>query len=389
MENLLLAFYVRSLNAELTNAGLMARRRALAETYEHVKFATLVEDGTNADEPQLYSHRPTSVTAFLRCLFNEPVIEEIKQRSPKVWKRLETSYINFSHFSEEISHKDAYNSLSTEGLGTHFLRGSAIKCRQGQAGIDMVIPMAVLKTEGLEKLVSYSDISAIIFQIKNGKKDSGDFTRQNLDKAKFNIRHIDGLSESTSRPYIGIWMSLRATNNDISIEGFEGPICTASSGDCCTNFQGKDKPTTARAMNPIPSQREPTPAEFKLHSTLSRPTDSASEQSAVPRRSTRSSRIQQLTLVKADSNKPCPQQSKSTDAVAPDTRLVIRARGFEKIYNPSLPLEILCQFSDRHPYSSSVSGLSFPTELIQQKAMRAVWKLSSPEIVSRMKTQRG
>ena len=107
------------------------------------------------------------------------------------------------------------------------------------------------------------------------------------------------------------------------------------------------------------------------------------------RRSTRISRIQQLTLAEADSNKPYPQQPKSNDAVAPDTRLVIRARGFEKIYNPSLPLEILCQFSDRHPYSSSVSGLSFPTELIQQKAMRAVWKLSLPEIVSRMKTQRG
>src|SRR5205814_2608474 len=145
-----------------------------------------------------------SVTTFLRCLFKEAVTQEIKQRSPKVWKRLKTSYINFSHFSEEISDKDAYNSLSTEGLWTHFLRGCAIKCRQGQAGIDMVIPMAVLKTKkDLEKPVSESDISAIIFQIKNAKKDSDDFTTLNLDKAQFNIQHIDGVSESKMRPYIG------------------------------------------------------------------------------------------------------------------------------------------------------------------------------------------
>jgi hypothetical protein len=382
MENLLLAFYVRYLNAELKNAGLLARRRALAETYKNVDIASLVEDGTNADEPQLYSHRPTSVTAFLRCLFKETIVQEIKQRSPKVWKRLETSYINFSHFSEDISHKDAYNSLSTEGLWTHFLRGSAIKCRQGHAGIDMVIPMAVLKTKkDLKKPVSDSDISAIIFQIKNAKEDSGNFTTLNLDKAQFDIRHIDGLSESKTRPYIGIWMSFGATNNDIFIEGCEGPICIASTGDCCTNFQGKDKLTTARAVNLITSQRESTPAEFKISSTPS--TDSASEQSVAPRRS---SRIQQLTLAEANSNKHNPQQPKSNDIVAPDTRLVIRARGLEKIYNSSLPLEILRQFSDRHPYASSVSGLSFPTELIQQKAMRAVWKLSSPEIVSKMKT---
>ena len=383
MENLLLAFYVRSLNAELTNAGLLARRCALAETYKNVNMATLVEDGTNADEPQLYSHRPTSVTAFLRCLFKKAIVQDIKQRSPKVWKRLETSYINFSHFSEDISHKDAYNSLSTEGLWTHFLRGSAIKCREGQAGIDMVIPMVVLKTKkDLEKPVSDSDISAIIFQIKNGKKDSGSFTTPDLDEVQFNIRHIDGLSESKTRPYIGIWMSFRATHNDIFIEGCEDPICTASTGDCCTNFQGKDKLTTVNSMS---SQREPTPAEFKISSRPS--TDLALEQSAVPRRSTRGSRIQQLTA--AEANKHYLPQSKSEDTVTPDTRLVIRARGLEKIYNPSLPIEILCQLSDRHPYVSSVSGLSFPTELIRQKAMRAAWKLSSPEIVSRMKTQRG
>lgn len=129
------------------------------------------------------------------------------------------------------------------------------------------------------------------------------------------------------------------------------------------------------------SQREPTPAEFKISSTPS--IDSALEQSTAPRRSTRGSRIQQPPA--AEVNKHHLPQSKIEDTVAPDTRLVIRARGLEKIYNPSLPLEILCQLSDRHPYVSSVSGLSFPTELIRQKAMRAVWKLSSPEIISSMK----
>lgn len=375
----------------------------MGETYKNLKLSTLVTDADEplsnelrSHEPQLYSHRPTSVTTFLRCLFNEAVIREIQKRSPKVWQKLETSYVNFSHFAEEICHKNAYDSLNVEGLLAHFLRGCAIKCRQTQAGIDMVIPMVVLESENdLEKMVSESDISAIIFQIKNAKKDSNKFTTENLKKAKFGIQHIDGLSEGQMRPYLGIWMSFRATNNDIFMEGCEGPICITSTGDRYANFEGKDMRTASQAANHTSCPSEPRMADVQICSTP--PTVLASEQSVTPRRSTRSmsrvesycNRNQPSPSMQADSNKSqLKQVNESTDAVPPDTRLVIRGRGLERIYNPSLPLDILRRFSDRHQYSSSVSGLCFSTELIKQQALRGLWKLSSPEVVSRVKEKR-
>jgi hypothetical protein len=332
------------------------------------------------------------VTTFLRCLFNEAVIIEIEQRSPKVWEKLETSYINFSHFSEEFCHKDAYNSLNVEGLLAHFVRGCAIKCRQTQAGIDMVIPMVVLESENdLEKMVSESDISAIILQIKNTKKDSNKFTTEVLKKAQFDIRHIDGLSEGIMRPYLGIWMSFRAKNNDIFIEGCKGPICMTYAGDRYADFQGKDKLTASQLANCTLSENEPRMTDVKINCTSS--TALASEESvtstsSVSRIENYSDRNQLSTPAEADLNKRRRKHSNESNcAVPPDTRLVIRGRGFERIYNRSLPLDILRRFSDRHQYS--VSGLFFPTELIQRQPLRGPWKLSSLEVASRVKVQNG
>lgn len=61
---------------------------------------------------------------------------------------------------------------------------------------------------------------------------------------------------------------------------------------------------------------------------------------------------------------------------------MVRARGFEGIYDESLPLDILARFIDRHRYSTSTGGLHFYTDMIRRKAMRSAWKLSSAETVS-------
>lgn len=143
----------------------------------------------------------------------------MKRFSPDVWQSLENSYVNFSHFTEEIGHKDAYDSLTAEGLLACFLRGCAIQCKQGQPGIDMVIPMAVLpRPRSIYSAVSISHISAIIFQIKNKRQDSHPFDEQFLDKTKFDLRHIQGVLTTDRHPYVGIWMSFGVDQNDLCIE---------------------------------------------------------------------------------------------------------------------------------------------------------------------------
>lgn len=142
-------------------------------------------------------------------------------KSPEVWRTLHHSYVNFIHFSEEVGHKNAFNSLTAEGLRALFLRGCAIQCRQGQVGIDLVIPMVVIPpTESLSSQVSLSHISAIIVQVKNKNRDARDFSCEFLDKKQFDIRHIQGLSANATHPYVGIWMSLGAKDDDFSVEGY-------------------------------------------------------------------------------------------------------------------------------------------------------------------------
>jgi hypothetical protein len=196
----------------------LARGHALKERYRRLKFN---RDG----EPQLYSNCLTPVTTFLKCLFKkEWILKAMEQSSPSVWKKLETSYINFSHFAEDIQHPDAYKCLSEDGLLSLFLRGCAIKCAYGQEGIDMVIPMAVLPDSNLNKKVSKSDISAIIIQVKNKREDARRFTTEFIDDKKFNIQHISGLSASKKKPYLGLWLSFGAMKDDLSIEGYDHPF---------------------------------------------------------------------------------------------------------------------------------------------------------------------
>ena len=135
------------------------------------------------------------------------------------WRRRTTCYINFSHFAEDTAHKDAYKSMTEEGLLAHFIRGCAIKCCPNQAGIDMVIPMAVLASESsLEDPVSQSNISALIIQVKNVRDDKDSFTAESLDKSQFDIRHIEGLSDrKENRFYVGLWMSLRDSRDRVRV----------------------------------------------------------------------------------------------------------------------------------------------------------------------------
>jgi hypothetical protein len=142
-----------------------------------------------------------------------------------MWNTLKRSWVNFSHFSEEFSHKEAYDSLTSDGLFSAFLRGRAIQCIKGQKGIDLVIPMIIPPVEtGLYSRVDSSHISAIIIQVKNTRAESFAFTTENIEKGHyFHIRHIRGLAEG-GLPYVGIWMSFGATPVDFAVEGLAKPL---------------------------------------------------------------------------------------------------------------------------------------------------------------------
>jgi hypothetical protein len=179
----------------------------------------------------LYSNRHTKVTTFLSALYRSSVIDHIRENLPDIWDTLREAWINFSHFTEEISDKEAFNSLTPEGLLAAFLRGRAIQCKCGQAGIDLVIPVALVPSAtGLHSPVSVSDISAIIIQIKNKVGDEGHFSAKYTENALFDIRHINGLSDA-GLLYVGIWMSFRAHPVDFAVQGCEGPLVMRPNGN--------------------------------------------------------------------------------------------------------------------------------------------------------------
>jgi hypothetical protein len=169
-------------------------------------------DDADTNGPALYSHRLTEVTTFLQSLFNEDQITIL--RKTKMWRDLDDCYINFSHFTEDLCDNQAHNSLSREGLFGAFLRGRAIQCKQGQAGIDLVIPMAVLgRNAPSTASVSKGHISAIIIQVKNRQKDAGNFTPDYIHENQFDLRHFIGLGNMF---YLGIWMSFRSETKDFA-----------------------------------------------------------------------------------------------------------------------------------------------------------------------------
>ena len=327
------------------NSGILARRWALGSFYKGIEVNALRLSPRN--DPLLYSHRPTPVTVFLRSLFLKDWAKVMEANSPEVWEILDNSYVNFSHFSEEAGHKNAFNSLTTQGLFSLYLRGCAIQCRQGQIGIDLVIPMVVIpRTESLSSQISLSHISAIIIQVKNRNREARSFSRDFLHSKQFDFRHIQGLTPSPTRPYVGIWMSLGAKDNDFSIEGISRPFKLEGKTGMHTDEIEVGQPSYLRMSG---ARRKTTKGESKHE----------------PVRNNRNCLIQPLE------EKGC----------VPLDRLVIRGRGFEKIYNDAFPLEVLYRLVNRHQFSTSVSGLSFPSDLIREKAMRGVWKLSCEEAI--------
>src|SRR5256885_12338720 len=91
-------------------------------------------------EPKLFYHRPTRVMGFLSGLLQSQWFDRLKcELSPSMWAIFENSWVNFSHFAEDIAHKQAKSSLSRDGIFAAYLRGRAIVCKKGQEGIDIVI----------------------------------------------------------------------------------------------------------------------------------------------------------------------------------------------------------------------------------------------------------
>jgi len=69
-------------------------------------------------------------------------------------------------------------------------------------------------------------------------------------------------------------------------------------------------------------------------------------------------------------------------------KLRFRVRGFRSIYNSELPLDDLERFTDRHQFSSSVSGLYYDSELIRDASMRPFWNISQATLIDRVENLR-
>jgi hypothetical protein len=74
-----------------------------------------------------------------------------------------------------------------------------------------------------------------------------------------------------------------------------------------------------------------------------------------------------------------PEQT-STNMVG-GTRLVMRGRGFEEIYNQLLPLNEIGRFIYRQRFSAFASRLHFPSDCLRKQSMRPIWNASSEEVI--------
>jgi hypothetical protein len=206
--------YFSSVSLFLRIVGLLARNSSRQSELPRPDFDPMSTQLSTNGEPKLFYHRPTRVTGFLSGLLQPQWFNRLRlESSSSMWAIFDNSWVNFSHFSEDIAHKQAQSSLSRDGIFAAYLRSRAIVCKRGQEGIDIAIPMLVLPIGcGLETVVNKSHISVIILQIKNKKADSCDFK-------KFNVTYIEDLDISPMKPYLGIWMSLSTSMEDLTIEG--------------------------------------------------------------------------------------------------------------------------------------------------------------------------
>jgi len=98
-------------------------------------------------------------------------------------------------------------------------------------------------------------------------------------------------------------------------------------------------------------------------------------------------RINGNAIIRKSEEQERGQSKRPRQDCVPLDRLVVWARGFGEICNHSFPLDDLHRLIDRHQFSTSVSGLSFPSDLIREKAMRGVWKPSFNETIPELQEQ--
>lgn len=306
----------------------------------------------HTDEPLLPSQRPTPVTNFIKALLNGACVDHIMKTSP-LWDRLHNAWVNFSHITEDMPDKYASNSLSQKGLFAAYLRGRAIQCKRGQVGLDIVIPMAVLSnSKGLTSRVDPSHMSAIIIQVKNRERDGYNFTSSFIAESQFDMRHFSGLKKPTScHPYVGIWMSFRSQTVDFTVAGRDPKVFKPNSPN---SFM-------SQSDNSLQDQNDNGKRVYK--------------NSHFPNASRKRPNILRSTP-------KCGYSGLDAQFAGGGytNKLVVRARGFEELYNRSLPLSILRPIVHRHLFSSSIAGVKFPTEFIRDQSLRPIWNTSSMEM---------
>ena len=175
---------------------------------------------------------------------------------------------------------------------------------------------------------------------------------------KFDITHIKDLYASPTKLYLGIWMSLETSMEDLTIETGK-PI--KSRIPIVSMLMEIDPAIPSQTLkNKTPSRRGPP-----------RASKSYIESATNPRKLPKRARTDDGENIGAE-----PREDK----------LRFRLRGFRSTYNSSLPPDELECFTDRHQCSTSVSGLYYDSEFVRDASMRIMsnnLELNSKPIVLR------
>lgn len=86
-------------------------------------------------------------------------------------------------------------------------------------------------------------------------------------------------------------------------------------------------------------------------------------------------------------DEPAAKRPKRSPPLHAD-RIMVRARGFEDIYNESIPLKELGRLIERHKYSY-FKGLYYSSDLIKKSSVRGVGKLSYQQALMSLDSELG
>ncbi|KAG9292444.1 hypothetical protein G9A89_015314 [Geosiphon pyriformis] len=134
---------------------------------------------------------------------------------------LRDSKIRFNHF--------AYVEFTPTRLDLieFFFRGAAVFCKRNQKGVDIIIPVAMVRDD--ETPITEENVTFISIQVRNREADgsTGDEEQQEGSKQSFKRQKMDNIFKQTARyigiddcrpfplPYLGIYMSLGVTSEGI------------------------------------------------------------------------------------------------------------------------------------------------------------------------------